>query len=51
MKTLKNFQNKYVNKLINRCITFLEEEGNETIVFQSPTGSGKTLMMTNVLSL
>lgn len=50
MKTLKPYQRKYVDKIINRSTIFLDEDDNETIVFQSPTGSGKTFMMTKALS-
>ena len=42
MKLLKKYQEIAVDKLISRTKDFLVEEGNETIVFQAPTGSGKT---------
>lgn len=45
MKVLKKYQEVAVDKLISRTKDFLKEEGNETIVFQAPTGSGKTFMM------
>lgn len=50
MKQLKDCQREGVDKLINRVKMFLEEDGNSTITFEAPTGSGKTLMMTNALS-
>lgn len=45
MKELKIYQNAAVSKLIKRTKDYLEEKGSETIVFQAPTGSGKTFMM------
>lgn len=44
MKVLKKYQEIAVGKLIKRTKDFLLEEGNETLVFQAPTGSGKTFM-------
>ena len=45
MKYLKQYQAVAIDKLIDRTKMFLKESGSETIVFQSPTGSGKTFMM------
>lgn len=50
MKLLKGYQEIAVDKLISRTKDFLNEKGNETIVFQSPTGSGKTFMATKYIS-
>ncbi len=50
MKELKRYQEIAVDKLIKRTKEFLEEEGNETIVFASPTGSGKTFMATQYIN-
>ena len=50
MRKLKHYQEVAVSKLITRTKTFFEEEGNETIVFMSPTGSGKTFMATHYIN-
>lgn len=45
-KELKNYQEKAVNKLLSRSKELFEENiDKRTIVFQAPTGSGKTFMM------
>ena len=43
MKELKKYKEVALDKLISRTKDFFREAGNETIVFQAPTGSGKTL--------
>ncbi len=49
-KALKRYQEKAVEKLLSRTQELLGENLNKrTIVFQSPTGSGKTLMMTEYI--
>lgn len=49
-KILKKYQEKVVDKLLSRTQALLDENLNKkTIVFQSPTGSGKTLMMTEYI--
>lgn len=49
-KILKRYQEKAVEKLLARTRELLDEDLNKrTIVFQSPTGSGKTLMMTEYI--
>ena len=49
-KILKKYQEKAVDKLLLRTQELLGENLNKrTIVFQSPTGSGKTLMMTEYI--
>lgn len=45
MKQLKLYQEEAITELLTYSKMFLKREGNETIVFQSPTGSGKTFMM------
>ena len=49
MKTLMPYQEEAVDKLKKRTKDFLEETGNETIVFQAPTGAGKTFMATKFM--
>ena len=47
---LKHFQEKAVNQLVESAKGFLTaEEAGQKIVFQSPTGSGKTIMMANAI--
>jgi type III restriction enzyme len=49
-KILKRYQEKAVNKLLLRTDELLNENiPNRTIVFQSPTGSGKTFMMSEYI--
>jgi hypothetical protein len=47
---LKNYQNTAVKKLLTRSVELLSENGNKKLVFKSPTGSGKTIMMADFLS-
>lgn len=49
MKQLMTYQEETVDKLKKRTKDFLEEAGNETIVFQAPTGAGKTFMATKFM--
>ena len=49
MKKLMLYQEEAVDKLKKRTKDFLEEPGNETIVFQAPTGAGKTFMATKFM--
>ena len=49
MKKLMFYQEEAVDKLKKRTRDFLEETGNETIVFQAPTGAGKTFMATKYM--
>ena len=46
---LKLFQEKAINKILKEVKEILEENREGTIVFQSPTGSGKTYTMSNVI--
>lgn len=45
MKELKNYQINAISQLMGFTDMFLNTPKNETIVFQSPTGSGKTVTM------
>ena len=48
MKVLKRYQEKAIEKLIVRTKELFEEKKEKaTIIFQSPTGSGKTFMISN----
>ena len=50
MKILKRYQEKAIEKLIGRTKELFEEKKEKaTIVFQSPTGSGKTFMISNYI--
>lgn len=46
------YQEKYIKKVTDTAIEFLEDEFQEdnTIVFQAPTGSGKTYMISQALT-
>ena len=47
-KTPKKYQDKAINKLISRTKELFEENlDKRTIVFQAPTGSGKTFMISD----
>lgn len=51
IKELKIYQEKAVDKLISRTKELLNEKlDKRTIVFQSPTGSGKTFMMSQYIA-
>ena len=43
MKELKNYQQNAIDQLMQFTEMFLKTQKNETIIFQSPTGSGKTI--------
>lgn len=45
MKELKKYQENAIQELMQYTQIYLNTPKNETIVFQAPTGSGKTLMM------
>lgn len=50
MRILKKYQEKAIEKLINRTKELFEDKKEKaTIVFQSPTGSGKTFMISNYI--
>lgn len=46
---LKNYQEKAVNKLKNEVNELLESGDSKICIFKAPTGSGKTIMMTEFL--
>lgn len=50
MKQMKHYQEQAVKQLVMASKMYFETEANETIVFQSPTGSGKTFMISNYIS-
>ena len=47
--TLKNYQRGAVDKIKNRLELFFKESSRGNIVFKSPTGSGKTFVMSSVI--
>ena len=47
---LKNFQIKAVDKLISKTLELLDQNEGKKIIFKSPTGSGKTIMMAEYLN-
>ena len=46
---LKNFQQRAIKDLFSIGKALLNEQGSNTVLFQSPTGSGKTVMMSEVI--
>ena len=49
MFKLRNYQEKHINELTSKINEFLNLESNKICVFKSPTGSGKTIMMAEVI--
>lgn len=49
MKQLKKYQDMAVFQLLGLSDMYLKIPGNETLVLQSPTGSGKTFMITDYI--
>lgn len=49
MRELKNYQSKAVMQLLTLSKMYFDLEGNETIVLQAPTGSGKTFTMSRYI--
>jgi type III restriction enzyme len=49
MKKLK-FQETYTKELVDHSIRYLQDEESKLIVFQAPTGAGKTIMLAEALS-
>lgn len=47
--TLKNYQKTAVDKLLKITRILLEKEGQRVCVFKAPTGSGKTIMIADLL--
>lgn len=50
MKSLKLYQEQSITQLITASKMYFDTDGSETIVFQSPTGSGKTFMLSHYIS-
>lgn len=50
MNQLKKYQEQAIKQLITASKMYFDTDNNETIVFQAPTGSGKTFMLTNYIS-
>jgi len=46
---LKDFQNSAIKKMIERSSELLDQGDLRKIVLDAPTGSGKTIMMAEVL--
>ena len=51
MKELKNYQQNAIDQLMQFTEMFLKTQKNETIIFQSPTGSGKRNKRRHMLSM
>ena len=49
-KTLKNFQQKAIEGILDHVRTILSGNAVKTVILQSPTGSGKTFMMSQVIN-
>lgn len=49
MKELKKYQEQAIEELLTYSKLYFKREGKETIVFQAPTGSGKTFTMTKFM--
>ena len=47
---LKKFQTKAVTKLLNHSLELINEEANKKIIFKSPTGSGKTIVIAEFIN-
>ena len=44
------YQKKCINELVTTSVGYIEDEDPKLIVFQAPTGSGKTIMLAEVMS-
>ena len=49
MITLRDYQEKYIDELKDKVNGLLQYDGNKTVVFEAPTGAGKTIMMAEFL--
>src|SRR3990167_2993743 len=49
MKDL-DYQKKYIKELVSTSVGYLQDEDPKLIVFQAPTGSGKTIMLAEAMS-
>ena len=47
---LKEFQINAIEKLISRSGELLKQRGQKKIIFKSPTGSGKTIIMAEYIN-
>lgn len=47
---LKNYQLHAISKMMMRCQDLLSNGSHRKIIFQAPTGSGKTIMMAQILA-
>ena len=47
---LKKFQTKAVTKLLSHSLELINEEGVKKIIFKSPTGSGKTIVIAEFIN-
>src|SRR6266498_4695480 len=45
-----DYQRRYVSKLKEQALEYLADKETYVIVFQAPTGSGKTVMMAQALT-
>ena len=45
MLVLKDYQRRAVDELISNSFRLLKNNQNSRLIFKSPTGSGKTIMM------
>lgn len=44
------YQNKYIKELVLTSIGYIQDEDPKLIVFQAPTGAGKTIMLAEAIS-
>lgn len=44
------YQKKYIKELISTSVGYIEDEDPKLIVFQAPTGAGKTIMLAEAMS-
>ena len=44
------YQKKYIKELVSISVGYIEDEDPKLIVFQAPTGSGKTIMLAEAMS-
>ena len=49
MKNLA-YQKKYINELVSTSVGYIQDEDPKLVVFQAPTGSGKTIMLAEAIS-
>ena len=44
------YQKKYIRELVSTSVGYIQDEDPKLIVFQAPTGSGKTIMLAEAMS-